>query len=399
MSGTLLSVLVLMAWESSTALLDRFDAARAVINARQPRGRRVGATYQGFIKAIVGTFNVLLPQAQTHARRMIERMAGAHWHVQGWIAFAADGSKMDCPRTRANEDGFGTAGKAGSGPQLLLTMLWHMGTGLPWAWRIGRAAESERGHLRRMVDLLPPKALLVMDAGFTGFDLLWQIQNSGRCFLVRVGANVTLLRELGYIVKEEEDTVYLWPADQHGHRPLGLRLIRVKSDGGRSICLITNVLDSADLSRGTAATLYRMRWGVEICYRSLKQTLERRKMRSTAPRNARIELHGALLGLMLLGLMAVRRLIARGCNPHRISVANTLRAIRHAMRDANLSRRILMGLLNRAVKDQFLRHGSRQARSWPHKKHESPPGEPKLRNATTAEIAAAQALAVIRKVH
>jgi hypothetical protein len=395
MPGTLLAVLVLMAWDSSTALLDRFAAARAAMNARQPRRRRVGASYQGFIKAIAGVFNLLLPQAQTHGRQLIERIAGVHWRVQGWIAFAADGSMIDCPRTLANEKGFGTAGKAGCGPQLQLTMLWHMGTGLPWAWRVGRAAESEQAHLRRMLDLLPARALLVMDAGFRGFDLLQQIRDSGRFFLARVGANVTLLRELGYVVQERENTVYLWPAEQRGHRPLVLRLIRVKAKGGKSMCLITNVLESEHLSHRSAAMLYRMRWGVEICYRSLKETLSRRKMRSDAPRNARIELHGALLGLMLLGLMTVRRIIARGRVPQRLSVATALRAIRLAMRESNLTWRTLLGLLSRAVQDRYKRLGSRKARSWPHKKHESPPGEPNVRKATRAEIASARSLTAV----
>ena len=37
-------------------------------------------------------------------------------------------------------------------------------------------------------------------------------------------------------------------------------------------------------------------------------------------------------------------------------------------------------------------HGKKAARNWPHKKREQPPGAPKMRMATRAEIRQAQAL-------
>jgi hypothetical protein len=62
--------------------------------------------------------------------------------------------------------------KPGTGPQRLLTMLFHLATGLPWAWQRGRGDESERGHLEAMASLLPIKTLLVADAGYVGYEML-----------------------------------------------------------------------------------------------------------------------------------------------------------------------------------------------------------------------------------
>ena len=60
------------------------------------------------------------------------------------------------------------------------------------------------------------------------------------------------------------------------HRPpLVLRLIRVGP-----VCLVTDMTDPRRLSARTAAELYRRRWGLEVAFRSLKQTLERRRVRS-----------------------------------------------------------------------------------------------------------------------
>ena len=122
----------------------------------------------------------------------------------------------------SNEAGLGTAGKAGTHPQMLLTTMWHMGTGLPWAWRVGRADANERDHLRSLLPELPAGALVVADALFIGFDLLSQMDRRGLRFLVRVGANVRLLRRLG-CVEEKRDTVYLWPNLVQTARPISSR--------------------------------------------------------------------------------------------------------------------------------------------------------------------------------
>jgi hypothetical protein len=92
--------------------------------------------------------------------------------------------------------------------------------------------------------------------------------DAGHGFLIRVGANVKLLRKLGYCVKEKGDDgiVYLWPDDQRraGQPPLILRLVRVH-DGRREMCLVTNVLDRAQLSDAELVQMYKLRWGVEMC--------------------------------------------------------------------------------------------------------------------------------------
>jgi len=72
------------------------------------------------------------------------------------------------------------------------------------------------------------------------------------------------------------------------------------------------VHDEAALSAETAALLYEMRWGVEVFYRSCKQTLQRRKMLSHTPEPAQWELTWTILGMWLLGVMSVEAILARG---------------------------------------------------------------------------------------
>jgi Transposase DDE domain len=383
----LLWMLLFLAFSAEQTLTERFQAALELLQSLFPRWR-LGRTYTGFTEAAARFAEPLLPAVARHLRQQLQAGAGRHWTRQGWCAFAADGSRVECPRTAANEDTLGCAGKERTAPQLYLTTLWHMGTGLLWDYRTGPGTASERRHLEAMLPDLPADALVVADAGFTGYEFYQRFQEGGHAFLLRVGANVQLLQQLGYAIREGPDTVYLWPEKHSQQPPLVLRLIVVPT-AKQPIYLLTNVLDADALPATSAAVLYQMRWGVEVFYRSCKQTLARRKMLSQAPVQAELELKGVVLGLWLLGLMSVSALIGTGRDPLSWSVAQARRQIRQLMRQACATSRCRQSLVERlagAQKDSYERQGSKRARNWPHKKREKPPGEPKIRLATAAEV-------------
>lgn len=379
-----------MSLDASPTLGDRFHTARGVLDCVLPRRRRVGRTYQGFIKALkrAGTLHLRM---QALLRDVMPNVVGRHWKRYGWVMFAVDGTKIDCVRSSANEEHFGVASKAKSHPQQVLTTLYHMGTGLPWAWVAGRADASERGQLREMIDLLPQEALIVADAGFTGFDLLGTLQEAGQFFLVRVGGNVKLLKQLGFATVERNGTVYLWPTKLRDRPPLVLRLIKVPSHRGRNpVYMITNVLDHDRLNDETAGMAYQMRWGVEVFHRSIKQTLGRRKMRSAAPTQATLELHWTIIGLLLLGLLTVSGIVQRKRDPRSWSVACALRIVRRCLHAPTIGIRTLMARLAKAVTDTYQRTSSKKARNWPHKKSTPDVQPPLIRSATRTEVKRAQ---------
>src|SRR5205085_10340547 len=187
---------------------ERFAAALEVLAALCPRWRRTGG-YTGWAAAVQAWSGPLRPAVAKRLRREMRGFAGRHWLRAGRCAFAADGSRVECPRTAANEEALGRAGRKGTGPQLYLTTLWHMGLGLPWDYRTGPGTASERRHLEDMLAELPDGALVVADAGFSGYDLYRRILAARRSFLLRVGSNVHLLRRLGDAEREGRDTVYL----------------------------------------------------------------------------------------------------------------------------------------------------------------------------------------------
>ena len=385
---------LLMMWDAERTLGERFSAARDLLRVLFPKWR-LGTDYQGWCDAQLQHLDVIQPALAKRLREQMRRFAGKHWLREGFCAFAADGSRVECPHTDANKEGLGCAGKKKTGPQLFLTTLWHMGTGLPWDYRIGPGTASERHHLRDMLADLPTHALLVADAGFTGYELLRDIDAAGHHFLVRVGSNVHLLKELGYVEWQNASTVYLWPEEcQKDKPPVVLRLL-VLTHGKQKMHLLTNIHAEEALSQEQAALLYEMRWGIEVFYRSCKQTMDKRRMLSRTPATCKAELHWVVLSMWLLGALSVSAIIARGGAPLSWSVALARKQVRAAMRAALKGcgrSKDLSATLGDAVKDNYQRQGSKKAHDWPHKKKEKPPGSPKIRSAKAAEIKKAKRL-------
>jgi len=192
----LIYVSVLMVLDGSTHLKDRFAHARQLVGELFPGRKRPGRSYQGYVAAGGRLRRGHWRAIQRQLRERHREIAGPFWRRDGWVAFAADGTRVELPRTAANERAFGCAGRDKTGPPLQLTSLYHSGTGLPWAWQIGPGTESEQVHLRHLARWLPADSLLVADAGFTSFELLRSLQERHVHFPVRLGSNRTLLTGL-----------------------------------------------------------------------------------------------------------------------------------------------------------------------------------------------------------
>jgi len=382
-------VSVLMALEPSRTLKERFTAARQSVVEMYPGRKRPGGTYQGYIKARHKLNGPQRRALQQHLRDHHRRIAGAFWRRDGWLAFSVDGTRIEVPRTARNQKSLGCAGRHKTGPQLSLTSVYHLGTGLPWAWRMGAGIQSEQRHLQAMAGVLPSGSLLVADAGFTGFDLLRSLVDRGVQVLVRMGSNRTLLTGLTDAhVKVRGEWVWLWPTrKQSTWPPLRLRLIRIERANHAPVYLVTSVMDEQALTDRQIGQFYRRRWGHEVFYRSFKRTLGQHKLRSGCPPQARRELEWAMLAYLVLGLWSVEALIGAKQDPLCWSVSESLRVVRRVMHPVQRSVRIagLRTPLQGAVKDTYVRHGSKQARHWPHKKNDPPAGLPTVRPANEKE--------------
>ena len=300
-----------MVWATAelSTLPARFVPARQIIQKVFRWQPAPGVSCQGFLKMLGKWPPELLGAVGPYLRGQMRAVEPERWETAGYAVFAADGSRVALARSASLEAAFAprrrrtgrkrargerraakrhaaaARHKKATSPQLWLTLLWHVGSGLPWAWRTGPSGASERDHLVALVPELPPPALLVADAGFVGYELWQTLLTAGHHFVIRVGANVRLLRQLGW-AREPAQVVYLWPdaAARKQQPPVGLRLVVVQ-DGKQPVYLVTD-LPKTRLTDRQVATIYGARWGVEVFFRTFKQTFGCRKLRSRSARNA-----------------------------------------------------------------------------------------------------------------
>lgn len=378
---------VLWVWSDHATLTGAF--AQGVEVARTMFGSVALTTYRGLTQALRSWTEELLPVLRARLQRRMAQCGGAHWRFGRWLPLAVDGSRISVPRTRDNERAF-AAPRYGRGhtarsrkswknkrrrtqrlgqpvrPQMWVTLLWHMGLRMPWAWKAGPSTSSERRHFTTMLgaENFPENTLFCGDAGFVGYDVWSAILQAGHHFVIRVGANVRLLRGLGR-VRHGRGIVHVWPkmAERDGQPPLTLRLLEFQGPRG-PISIVTSVLSETELSAADVSRLYRLRWGIELQFRSFKQTFGRRQLRSRSPGCAAVELDWSLVGLWLVQLLAVKEQIVLEIGPDRCSVALALGLIRELMRDRATpeSPRRRRQRWGQAVHDTYRRHGSKRGR-------------------------------------
>lgn len=408
---------LLWAWSDEKTLVDRFQIARKIITYLFGKQHEAAESYQAFVKMLRKWTDPLRAALAPAFRQQMAEKLESVWLVAGWLLFACDGSRVDVPRTRKNELRYSPKSKLSREaqkqrraakkcrrsreraaqearerkaniPRIWLTVLWHVGSGLPWDWRAGPSDSSERAHLQAMLSTLPSNALITADAGFVGYDLWTTIRAANHHLLVRVGSNVRLLKKLG-CVRERDGLVYLWPdaAAQKRLPPLVLRLI-VVHNGRHPMYLVTNVMNTNQLSDAKAAEIYRRRWGIEVFYRHCKQTFERRKLRSLNPDNAMVELQWSLLAVWAMGLHSHHHLVKQGIAPERISFAGVLRAYRRPLREYRCRPspgERLIELLDHAIIDDYQR-ANKTSRNYPRKKQEQSTRPPIILQATRAQV-------------
>lgn len=403
---------LLWAMAGSRFVTDAFSTAASA--SQSMFGSVPVTTYQGMMNALsrwTGSFmEVLFKQLQS----CMQTMSGEFYCVFGYVPIAFDGSRCTVPRTTANERKF-CAANYGNGayakatkrkgtkikpnrhgtahhqePQIWITMLWHMGFRLPWRWKLGSSDSSERNHVMEMLDEqeYPGNSLFCGDAGFVGYHFWQKIIAEGYHFMVRVGANASLLAESCDYLLQPDGNVLCWPRDVRSkNNPIRLRLVSVKV-GAAEVWLLTSVLSERKLPKAQMIAFYKMRWAIEIEFRGLKQTLDCAKMCCLNPSRSLVELNWSIAAMAVCELLALREQIRMhsrkrprsksSWRPQRCSLAQTMRAIRQAITRPEAKPafgKCLTAMLEQALTDTYIRRASKKSRHLPrpNKKALQPP--------------------------
>ena len=173
-----------------------------------------------------------------------------------------------------------------------------------------------------------------------------------------------------------------------------LRLI-VIHNGKHPVYLVTD-LTKSQLSDQQAARIYAARWGIELYFRTFKQTFGCRKLRSRTPENARLELDWSLLALWCVCLLGQRALAENGTDPTCLSAAATIKAFQRTIREYRVrpesAAESLWATLRTAVLDDYQRTSAKTSRNYPRKKKREAIGAPKITRASQQQVHAAAEL-------
>ena len=177
-----------------------------------------------------------------------------------------------------------------------------------------------------------------------------------------------------------------------GAMPLRLRLVHVKI-GKTKMWLLTSVLDRTKLPNKKIIKYYKMRWGVEVEYRGLKQTVDKQKLRCRNSSRAYVELDWSIRAMAFAELIALREQIPQeqepdAYDPKDRSLANTIRALRQCMPNLNKYPLPSDGLphqLSRAIVQKYDNHTDKKARYRPKNPDKKPLGDPDVRKMSLDE--------------
>lgn len=418
----LLTQALIWSLQESKFVTDAFDHAKEV--CEELGMNRVAQSYTSMMSSLHRYRDVFTPVLRDRFQTTAADFGGHHFRTTGWVLIAFDGSRATAPRTVSNERalcapnyGKGKRAKYGKkkskgmrrqrneknkphpqAPQAWITMMWHMGMRLPWTWRLGPSNSSERGHVLEMLEQeeFPEKTLFCGDAGFVGYPLWSALIQRGHDFLVRVGANVRLLSEQADIKMKGGGLVLCWPKGKmdSGAPPLRLRLIRV-TVGKTKMWMITSVLDRRKLSNKRIVRYYKMRWGVEVEFRGLKQTIDKHKLRCRNSDRLLVELSWSIWAMAFAELVALGEQIAQrdnedknGYDPKDRSLAETLRSLRKCMRQLHKIAEPDNGLhqwLAASLVKRYNNSTDKRARYRPKNPDKKPLGDPTIRKLNANE--------------
>ena len=179
----------------------RFQEARKTAAKLRPKRRAPGGTLSGFLQALGR-----LPYRSLVVLRIAIRMRTTALLGEGrigkWVVFAVDGSRLSLPRSELNERTWGWK-REGESPNLWVTAIQNLGTGVLHDWCLGPVRSSERAHLRRMLKGLPEGSILLADIGFGGFDQWNFLEERGQRFVIRICSMTQLLIDGAVDIEKE----------------------------------------------------------------------------------------------------------------------------------------------------------------------------------------------------
>lgn len=220
----------------------------------------------------------------------------------GYVVLAADGSDINIPTTKETLEMYGSASRKNTKPQA------QIGLGCIYdvmnrmilesscnrvKFDEMRVAEEQLEHIPETIGRDQP-FIIIMDRGYPSTPAFIHMHDKGIKFVVRLKKTDYKKEQLGLIQDDSMVEIqldksrirhYEGTADGDRMKELGkisLRMVRVYLENGNTEILATN-LPFSEFPTAEISELYRLRWGIETAYETLKDRLQIENFTGTKP--------------------------------------------------------------------------------------------------------------------
>jgi hypothetical protein len=284
-----------------------------------------------------------LPQSMISALarqtgEIIAEGAASWWHWRGRRVRLVDGATVTLADTEENQAAYPQpdSQKAGLGfPQCRVVALLCLGSGALLDAATGPCkgkGSDEQSLLREMLDLFDDDDILLGDAFYATYFLLWELNRRGvdgvfeqygarrRSTDFDKGEKLGVRDHLIVLSKPARCPRWMSPAE-YEEAPETLT-VRELQAGGK--IMVTTFLCPKETPKDVLKALYRCRWNVELDLRNIKTTLGMEHLRCKCPEMAMKELWVYLLAYNLIRLLMAQSALLADQLPRQLSFKHTI---------------------------------------------------------------------------
>jgi hypothetical protein len=278
---------------------------------------------------------VLRTLAKRTAEQLQEGLPEA-WLWNGRSVFIADGSHVSMPDTQENQEAYPQVYNQEPGigfPLARLAVLLSLATGACHDLAIAPYAGKGTGEttlLRQMYDSLSPTDVVVADALFDNYFLIWELRQRGIDIVARVQAERVGTQT---VESRPEGDIIVW---QRPNKPRGMTGEQYRtypqSQTMRQVCVdardkdnrveqfkvVTTILDES-IDGSQVGGLYERRWEGEVDIRCIKSVMKMDVLRCKRPEMVEKEIWTHLLAYNLLRTVMAVAASESDVEPRKIS--------------------------------------------------------------------------------
>jgi hypothetical protein len=270
--------------------------------------------------------------------RIVANGAASWWHWRGCPVRLVDGATVTLPDTQENQAAFSQSSsqKPGLGfPICRVVALLCLGSGALLDGAMGPCegkGSDEQSLLRDMLDTLQSGDILLGDALYASYFLLWDLIRGGADGLFEqhggrkrstdfsTGEKLGARDHLIVLTKPKQKPDWM-SQDEYDQAPPTLK-VREFQAGGK--IMVTTFLCPKETPKQVLKALYRQRWNVELDLRNIKTTLGMEHLRCKTPQMAVKELWVYLLAYNLIRLLMAQAALLADQIPRQLSFKHTV---------------------------------------------------------------------------